>query len=84
MKPFKCPRCKEESYSMLEVTRNIVEYTDIDIDEEDDSDMAISGYGDTEISYEESETVYRCNNCNYELPYVIGLSALARYLRSRK
>ena len=83
MQAFKCPQCGRVSRSMLEVTYNVIEYGDIYIDEDPNISIPVTADGDSETTYHESKTVYRCTNCNYELPDVHGVESLETYLRNQ-
>ena len=84
MKPFKCPRCKMETRSMLEVTSNVMEYGQVYIQEEtEESGLNISADGDLQTCYDDSIVTFECIQCGYALPDVESYVELEEYLEAQ-
>ena len=84
MKKFKCPQCKMETRTLLEVTSNVQEYGEIYIEEETlDEGLNITGDGDVQFNYDDSIVTYECIQCGYVIPNVESCIKLEEYLEAQ-
>ena len=84
MKAFKCPKCKMETRSMLEVTSNVMEYGQVYIQEEEQGKgFNILGDKDIQSNYDDSIVTYECIQCGYTIPDIESCEELEEYLEAQ-